>query len=91
MLMRNVFTRKNIQLLKDWGEKDKDIEQIKRAYKKLKLYDENNERIHKDEAIKKIGIKEFLSGLVRASFHFTAFREYENGKGILFDCSDLFC
>lgn len=89
--MKDVFTKENCDYLKSLGETDDDILQIKHAYKILKLEDEKGNKITKQQAIEKLGIETFLSGLERASFHWTATRYSMSGNNLIyFDCSKLF-
>ena len=97
--MRNpaeyVLTDSRIRCLRSWGYTDKDIEEIKDAlkytvYAYINSADEDWS-ISVDEAIKKLGVKTFLSGISRSAFHWTAMRETPNGKGkVYFDSSARF-
>ena len=85
--------RKNI--LRGWGYNDKEIDQIKRAMRVTKYtleYPSGKEkRITRDAVIKLIGITEYLSGISRSAFHWSAYRTTKNEKyGIYFDSSALF-
>ena len=46
--------------------------------------------ITRDEAVTRLGRLDYLSGIARSAFHFTAIRITEDGKVILFDSSRLF-
>lgn len=46
--------------------------------------------ITRDEAVTRLGRLDYLSGIARSAFHFTAMRITEDGKVILFDSSRLF-
>lgn len=76
------------------NETFQDKEQIKRALKvtKYTIYnspDSFGEKISRKKATEILGNEQFVSGLERAAFHYTAFRS--NGViGILFDSSELF-
>lgn len=48
------------------------------------------EAITRDEAVTRLGRLDYLSGIARSAFHFTAMRITEDGKVILFDSSRLF-
>ena len=80
------------KLLKGWGIEEEDFNQIERAIKKtvyeLKVKDITKE-ITQEEALKILGREEFLSGISRSSFHWSAVRNKED-KTIYFDSSKLF-
>lgn len=78
------LNKSDIKVLLDFGETMDDIPQIKNALRYLKLTNEKGERVKKEDAYKKLGQVEFLSGLDRAAFHATSYR-----SGISFDCHDL--
>lgn len=82
--------KSDIEYLLSMGESVDTIEQIKRAKRIIKLTNAKGERITQDKAVEILGRKEFLSGLDRASFHWTAYRENENGESVYFDASKLF-
>lgn len=91
MRIKDIFTKANCDYLKSLGETDDDILQIKQAYKVLKLEDKKGNKITKQQAIETLGIETFLSGLARASFHWTATRYNMSGNDLIyFDCSKLF-
>lgn len=90
------WIKDDTELLKSWGYSQKDIEQIKEARKFLVLttQDSSNEdkeiKISKDKAIELLGRETFLSGLARASFHFTSVRSSDEYEDVFFDCSRMF-
>lgn len=69
------------QLLKD-GYKEEDFEQIETAAKRDNtIYDlDAGDVITRDEAIKLLGREQFVNGLARAAFHWTAERTSLDGK-----------
>lgn len=81
------------KILTDMGYPLQDIEQIERLRYKFTIYDKNEQakKISLDIAKEKLSKKDFLSGLGRAAFHRTSYRETtdENYKGILI-VSNLF-
>lgn len=88
------LTKKDKELLKSWGHPDEDFEQIERAAGKTK-YEHYTlttvERISMKKAIELLGRKEFLSGLSRSSFHYTAERNVPNSEDkVSFDSYALF-
>lgn len=85
------FTGKDIKYFLDCGYFESDIPQIKMAKRVLRITNEKGDKITQDKAIEILGRETFLSGLCRASFHWTSSRESENGTHtIYFDCSKLF-
>lgn len=81
------------KILTDWGCTLKDIEQIKRLRYEFTLCnkDGNKEKISMKKAKENLSEKDFLSGIERAAFHRTSYRETisEKYKGILIE-SNLF-
>lgn len=81
------------KILIDWGCTLEDIKQIKRLRYKFTLCskDGNEEKISIEKAKKNLSEKDFLSGIERAAFHRTSYRETINKKyqGILIE-SNLF-
>ena len=53
-------------------------------------YEMDGAPITRDEAVTRLGRLDYLSGIARSAFHFTAMRITEDGKVILFDSSRLF-
>lgn len=85
------LTNDDKRQLVDWGYTEEDIDQIERASQRNKtVYEMGGEPISREEAIMRLGRREYLSGLSRSAFHFTASRTTDNGKVILFDSSRLF-
>lgn len=84
------LTENDKQILKKWGHPDADIPQIEEATGKT-IYKLNfKERISAKRAIELLGRKEFLSGISRSAFHFTATRNIENTDDVVyFDSSAL--
>jgi len=82
-------------LLKNWGNSDIDIEQISDAIRctTYTVYTGDSRRgrkISADTAVKMLGRREFLSGITRSAFHFTAVRTTNSGKQIYFNSRKLF-
>ena len=64
--------------------------QIQEATRRDKTtYEMDGAPITRDEAVT-VGRLDYLSGIARSAFHFTAMRITEDGKVILFDSSRLF-
>lgn len=85
------LTESDRQVLKEWGYSDADICQIEEATENT-IYRLNYvERISAKEAIRLLGRNDYLSGISRSSFHFTASREIENtDDAVSFDSTVLF-
>lgn len=82
------FTHADKAQLTEWGYPESDIKQIEEAASRNHtIYTMGDQRISREEAINLLGRKEFLSGISRSAFHFTASRETEDGKFILFNSS----
>ncbi|MGN0130693.1 MAG: hypothetical protein ACI4CE_07395 [Methanomethylophilus alvi] len=70
-----------------------DLPQIESAVDVAAYYYYEGERevyIGRDEARRMLGTEEWLSGVSRAAFHWTASREAVGGQTIFIDCSQLF-
>lgn len=84
------------ELLQSWGYSQEDIKQIKEARKFLilttqdNLHDDKEIKISKDKAIELLGRETFLSGLARASFHWTSARRNDKDEQVFFDCGRMF-
>lgn len=82
-------------IILDFGYPKEDLKQIERALSKTDfelLTPEKNqdEKISKDKAIEILGEKEFLSGMCRSAFHYSAVRENKFGQKVYFNSSRLF-
>lgn len=87
-------------ILKSLGYSSEDFEQIERAMQKskttyklvsLKNGSEKSKFVDKETAICILGNIDYLSGIARSAFHWTAYREnQELTYAILFDSSALF-
>lgn len=77
------------KILTDFGYTLQDIAQIKRLHYKFILCskDGNEEKISMEKAKEKLSEKDFLSGIARAAFHRTSYRETISNKykGILIE------
>lgn len=71
------LSKEDIKILTDWGCTQQDIKQIKSLRYKFTLCYENGkeEKISTELARKKLSQKDFLSGIERAAFHRTSYRE----------------
>lgn len=74
--------------LAEWGYSENDVRQIQEAASRSNtIYTMGGQRISREEAITRLGRKEYLSGISRSAFHFTCSRETPDGKYIRFDSS----
>ena len=81
------LTRKDMAVLRSWGHDRKEYKQIE-VCANICIYTDNNEHTmsYKD-AIEILGREQFLSGISRAAFHWTSYRE-DHASGVYFDCRD---
>jgi hypothetical protein len=84
------LTKDDKNMLREWGYVENDFPQIEKATRKTVYTTAGDVKISLQKAIELLGRKKYLSGIARSSFHMSAIREYENGKYIYFDSSDLF-
>lgn len=85
------ITKEEKMYLESCGYGRKDLAQIREAIiRDNTTYEMDGVPITREEAIARLGRRDYLSGIARSAFHFTALRIAENGKVILFDSSRLF-
>ena len=85
------ITKEEKMYLESCGYGRKDFAQIREAIRRDKTtYEMDGAPITREEAIARLGRRDYLSGIARSAFHFTAMRIAENGKVIHFDSSRLF-
>ena len=85
------ITKEEKMYLERCGYGRKDFAQIQEATRRDKTtYEMDGAPITRDEAIARLGRLDYLSGIARSAFHFTAMRTAADGKVILFDSSRLF-
>ena len=92
--MKKKLTPEDIKFLLNKGYLQKDIPQIQKAIYRssYRLYNENTDEenfISASEALDILGRKEFLSGISRSAFHWSASRERKRYT-VFFDSSALF-
>ena len=73
------MSKRQIEILKGFGEDDESIEQVERAAT-VTIYKYKGRRISRKKAIELLGEEEFLSGLDRSAFHWTCIRWVDNEK-----------
>lgn len=91
------LTQEDKKLLKDYGYLDEDFPQIKEAYNKTIYTLCENTKVSRKEteikgmkAIELLGRENFLSGLARSAFHWSAYRNITENSGVYFNSSKLF-
>ena len=85
------ITKEEKMYLERCGFGRKDLAQIQEAIREDKTtYEMDGASITREEAVTRLGRLDYLSGIARSAFHFTAMRITEDGKAILFDSSRLF-
>ncbi len=82
-------------LLRSWNHTDRDIDQISDAIRRTTYTayipgTTRGKRISADAAVEILGRKDFLSGIARSAFHFTALRVNGTGTEVYFDSRKLF-
>lgn len=81
----------DVKQLKEWGYSLQDIMQIDDVVDYTLFETSRKKRIDEFIARRMLGTYNFLSGLSRAAFHWSAERDCANGKGtVSFDCSAYF-
>ena len=85
------LTNTDKALLLEWGHPESDFQQIEEAFKKTKTkYELGDKPISREDAISLLGREQYLSGISRSAFHYTAVRETPDGQLVCFDSSNLF-
>lgn len=84
-----ILTNEDKQYLIECGYEKEDFNQIARAISKTS-YEYQGDEISAQKAIEVVGRENFLSGIARSAFHFTASREGKDGNYVHFDSTSLF-
>lgn len=88
------LTTDDKKMLLEWGYSESDFRQIEEAFQKSKTkYKLGSTPISRDEAIRLLGQRQFLSGIARSAFHVTAARAVPmsmTDETVYFDSSNLF-
>lgn len=85
------LTAEDKQHLIEWGYSERDLPQIEEAIQKNKtIYKMGGTCISREEAIAILGRLDYLSGIARSAFHFSAARTGNDGRVVIFDSSRLF-
>jgi hypothetical protein len=83
------LTIEDKKLLKSWGYKTKDFNQIEEATNKTE-YELNDDRITLTEVLQVLDRETYLNGISRSAFHWSACRQNKDGETVYFDSSKLF-
>ena len=83
------LTEEDMEMLKKWGYRDDDIESIQQCFDDdgFDMRDRFNRKIDAETAINMLGQEEFLSGIGRSCFHWSAARG-SGQKTVEFDTSE---
>jgi len=84
------LTENDKTILLDFGYENKDFPQIELALRKTKYTTKGGNKISRKEVVEILGRKEFLSGIARSAFHWTATRISLSGQVVYFDSSRVF-
>lgn len=85
------LTKQDKEIIRKWGHLEDNMKQIEEATRKTVYELNDKEKISCNEAIKLLGREEFLSGISRSAFHWSALRYTEDGNNfVCFDSSKLF-
>lgn len=84
------LTKQDKTQLLNWGYTEQDFPQIEAAMNPHNTqYTFNNNPINREQALFLLGWEEYLSGIARSAFHWSAVRETEDGQEVYFDSSNL--
>lgn len=85
------LTSKDKEYLKKCGYLDDDMNQIERAtLSKYTTYEIDDRKASRLEVLSMLDIEDYLSGIARSAFHWSAARKTKDGKVIYFNSSKLF-
>lgn len=83
------LTNEDKKLLMKWGFLKKDFNQIERATTNT-TYEMDEMEIARSQALDVLGREQYLSGIARSAFHWSACRDNEKGQSVYFNSSALF-
>ena len=81
------LTKKQKQIILDFGYPQEDLKYIEEALSFTDFERQNDKKISLKKAKEILGETNFLSGIARSTFHYSAVREAENGHKIYFNSS----
>lgn len=83
------LSREDQEILTDLGVSEKDYRQIEEAsHARLTTYALDGKEITRDAAIRLLGRRDYLSGMARSAFHWSAARALTDGSVVYFDSSN---
>lgn len=83
------LTEQDKQILRGIGHPESDMRQLCEAARRCKYENDKGEKLTAEKVIAFIGHRNWLYGISRAAFHWTAARK-DNGIYVSFDCSAMF-
>ena len=85
------LTKEDIRKLSSWGYRSEDFAQIEKAASaKLTVYEIDGKAVGLKALLKIMDRREWLSGIARSAFHYTASRNTYDGRIVCFDSHKLF-
>lgn len=88
------LNKRHKEIILGFGYPKEDLRQIEKALKyttfTLCIKGKEDEIVSLDKAVEILGEKEFLSGMCRSAFHWTAMRNNDEIRNIHFNSSKLF-
>lgn len=85
------LTKKDKEILLNSGISEDDFPQIEAASTgRNTIYEVDDRRISREQAIALLGRQNFLFGLARSAFHRSACQDTTDGKEVLFDSGNFF-
>lgn len=85
------LSKEGKELLRSWGYEEWELRQIEEALRTDKtVYELENRKISRKQAMELLGMQRFLSGIARSAFHWSAACETADGKVVYFDSHRLF-
>ena len=85
------LTKKDKEILLSGGVSEDDFPQIEAVSTgRNTIYEVDDRRISREQAIALLGRKNFLCGLARSAFHRSACQDTTDGKEVLFDSGNFF-
>lgn len=85
------LTAADKKTLLEWGHTERDFHQIEEAFEKSKTkYTLGSKPISREKAVSLLGQRQYLAGIARSAFHYTAAQVTPGGQTVYFDSSRLF-
>lgn len=85
------LTAADKKMLLEWGNTERDFRQIGEAFKKSNTkYTLDSKPITREKAVSLLGQRQYLAGIARSAFHYTAVQVTPSGQIVDFDSSRMF-